>query len=459
MMKCQMSAMALVALTACLPAAKVNAAADVALCRLHQVTKWGTSGNITAYSVGTTSVNAGNTNLNWIANGTNHPVIGQTMYRIYDGRIEMIGQSWLKHGFCALQINSNCAAGCPGQGGCLSFLAPGCQDPYSAQRNGSQSLLGPKYQVNANTGQFSWPHPHPGNGTIRGRLQVHNSDLGDSQSVYLVEGQYVARDDAIAGNQDNNASYRLVHISSAPGYNINFIGGQSTQFKKQAIQAWKSHGNGVNSPDPDVSLTSLTDSDGGLFILGSKVSDNGDGTWHYEYAIQNVNSHQSGASFTVPVGSGVTVTNIDFHDVDYHSGDGTGGVNYDGTDWSNTAGPNSASWQTQTETENSSANALRWGTMYNYRFDADSGPVTVEATLGLYRGSPPDTLSVTTHGPQEVVVLCPWDCAKPFDGNVGINDFLALLAQWGGAGSCDIDGGGVGINDFLDLLANWGQCP
>ncbi len=54
---------------------------------------------------------------------------------------------------------------------------------------------------------------------------------------------------------------------------------------------------------------------------------------------------------------------------------------------------------------------------------------------------------------------CPQDCGD-MDGNVGINDFLALLAQWGSVGSsCDIDGGGVGINDFLDLLANWGPCP
>ncbi len=52
---------------------------------------------------------------------------------------------------------------------------------------------------------------------------------------------------------------------------------------------------------------------------------------------------------------------------------------------------------------------------------------------------------------------CPWDCGDN-DGNVGIVDFLALLAQWGGRGSCDFDGGGVGINDFLDLLAAWGPC-
>ncbi len=58
-----------------------------------------------------------------------------------------------------------------------------------------------------------------------------------------------------------------------------------------------------------------------------------------------------------------------------------------------------------------------------------------------------------------VVEPCPWDCAAPNDGVVGINDFLSLLADWGGAGDCDFDGGGVGINDFLELLANWGACP
>ncbi len=53
---------------------------------------------------------------------------------------------------------------------------------------------------------------------------------------------------------------------------------------------------------------------------------------------------------------------------------------------------------------------------------------------------------------------CPWDCGD-VNGNVGIVDFLALLAQWGAQGSCDFDGGGVGITDFLELLANWGDCP
>ena len=55
--------------------------------------------------------------------------------------------------------------------------------------------------------------------------------------------------------------------------------------------------------------------------------------------------------------------------------------------------------------------------------------------------------------------VCPWDCSGGGDGTVGISDFLLLLAQWGGPGTCDLDGGGVGITDFLELLANWGPCP
>jgi hypothetical protein len=59
-----------------------------------------------------------------------------------------------------------------------------------------------------------------------------------------------------------------------------------------------------------------------------------------------------------------------------------------------------------------------------------------------------------------MVVCCPWDL--DVDGEVGIVDFLDLLAQWGAmpAGPPDFDGDGtVGITDFLALLGNWGTCP
>ena len=70
--------------------------------------------------------------------------------------------------------------------------------------------------------------------------------------------------------------------------------------------------------------------------------------------------------------------------------------------------------------------------------------------------------AVTVAGfrPTMMPTTCPWDLDG--DGDVGITDFLDLLARWGTdpAGPPDFDGDGtVGINDFLELLGNWGACP
>jgi hypothetical protein len=54
---------------------------------------------------------------------------------------------------------------------------------------------------------------------------------------------------------------------------------------------------------------------------------------------------------------------------------------------------------------------------------------------------------------------CAQDCGND-DNVVDTVDFLALLQQWPGPGSCDTDGDGViDTVDFLDLLAHWGPCP
>lgn len=58
-----------------------------------------------------------------------------------------------------------------------------------------------------------------------------------------------------------------------------------------------------------------------------------------------------------------------------------------------------------------------------------------------------------------VAAPCPADIGG--DANVGIDDFLAVLAAWGGCVDCPEDVTGddvVGINDFLSVLANWGPC-
>jgi hypothetical protein len=67
--------------------------------------------------------------------------------------------------------------------------------------------------------------------------------------------------------------------------------------------------------------------------------------------------------------------------------------------------------------------------------------------------------AIDAHPFEPATPPCPWDCGNE-DGNVGVNDFLVMIAGWGGPGSCDFDGGGViNVADFLELLANWGPCP
>jgi hypothetical protein len=203
-------------------------------------------------------------------------------------------------------------------------------------------------------------------------------------------------------------------------------------------------------PDTDVVIQGVQVPGDGLFNVGYKISDNGDGTYHYEYAIQNVNSHRGAQHVSVPVGAGAIVSNQGFHDVDYHSGDGEGGVTFDGTDWAMSVGGGTATWGTDTYFENINANALRWATTYNFRFDANTPPVPVEATITLYKpgaGGDPNEVTVSVLGP-DAGAVCTWD----LDGDeiVGINDLLDLLAAWNNPYT---------IKDLLDLLADWGPCP
>ena len=192
---------------------------DVIVGDLMDVSNYSSLNGIEAFAVGTTSCNIGDQNLLWVAGTNQHPVIGQNMYRLKDGRLEQIGQSWLKHGFTALTENI-CGCGCNGQGG--SVLGVGCSDPYCCGLNGQQSGLGPRSEVNAHTGIFNYPFTHgdqgsTGDSTYK-RLQVAISDLDPAQDgggTYFVEGHYVTQDDAAAGNQDNNASYRQVTRAAA----------------------------------------------------------------------------------------------------------------------------------------------------------------------------------------------------------------------------------------------------
>lgn len=115
-------------------------------------------------------------------------------------------------------------------------------------------------------------------------------------------------------------------------------------------------------------------------------------TWHYEYALRNVNSDRSARAFTVDFADGTPVFGVGFHDIDTHSGEP-----YSTDDWipSVTPGTGTVAWSTATFAGNPNANALRWSTMYSFWFDADAPPDTAVHTLELFKPGSPTSVTFT----------------------------------------------------------------
>jgi len=414
--------------------------------------------------MGTTLCNIGDQILTWTANNNQHPVIAQNMYRLKNGRFEQLGMSWVKHGWGALTLSSCCTCIDPNN---FEALGVGCSDPYDSGLNGDQngiiyngnlvSGLGPRSEVNAATGAFLWPYGSQGlsGNAIYKRLQVHLSDLDPAQNagaLYFAESHYVTPNDAAAGNGNNNASYRRLLVGSLSGgiYQVSFSGSFATQQQKPAIQAWQDN-------DSNVTMQIVDVPGDGRFLLAYNCTNNGNGTWHYEYAIQNLNSDRSGHSFSIPIPAGVNLTNIGFHDVDYHSGEP-----YDLTDWSAQVSGGAITWAGDTFQTKPNANALRWATLYNFRFDADAPPTGRLATLGLFKPPPaggPTSMSVSACGPVK-----PGDITG--DGVTNVDDLLAVINGWGPCPapprSCPADiapaggNGQVNVDDLLKVINNWG---
>jgi hypothetical protein len=51
-------------------------------------------------------------------------------------------------------------------------------------------------------------------------------------------------------------------------------------------------------------------------------------------------------------------------------------------------------WSSETFAQNQNANALRWGTLYNFRFDSNRPPAVQNATIGFYKTGAPITVQV-----------------------------------------------------------------
>lgn len=387
---------------------------DVVVGDLNGLAQFGGSLNgQVGLAVGTDSCNFGTVNLNWLALPNNdHPVIPQNMYRMSGGttndlRFEQIGQSFVKHGFTALTQNL-CGLGCNGVGG--SQLGSGCSDPYVASLNAGPGL-GSRAWINPFTGAFprgdsgTDPNSHAGHNNHSGQPTAHKiltniSDLVAAQNpgaTYYAEAQYVTpheynwcQANPTQCNMYNNVSHRRYNVSGTTTFS--FSPAAATVRAKPAITAWQGATLVPFAPAPGAD---------GTGTVAYKVTETSPGVWHYEYAVYNENLDRAIQMFSVPVGAGVTLTNVGFHAPPQHPGwaaDGTvGNTGYSSTPWNTTEAGGAITWNSETLAQNPNANAIRWGTMYNFRFDSNRPPQNMNATVGFYKtGSP---IFVQVQGP------------------------------------------------------------
>jgi hypothetical protein len=385
---------------------------DVIVGRLSGLAQFGSAGTQVGLAVGTDSCNAGQEPLNWFAlPQTDHPVIPQNLYRMSAGadntqRFEQIGQSSCKHAFTALQ-NNVCNFGCqPHPNG--TRLGAGCSDPYGAGLNAGPDL-GSRAWINPFTGSFPsnsnehGAHVHNG---VSHRIIVEVNDLNtnlNQGATYFTEAAYVTPHEyawcqAHPGecNQYNNASYLQYTVTGiTPPFTFSPVG--NTVRMQPAIKAWEPTGATVTQVEP-------APGNDGIWFMGYKVTNPSAGVWHYEYALYNQNLDRAIQSFSVPLGPGVSVSNIGFHAPPQHppwANDGTqGDAGYSPTPWDDDYQPGNTSitWSTETFATNQNANAIRWGTMYNFRFDADQPPNPTTATVGYFKTGSPMGVSIQAPG-------------------------------------------------------------
>jgi hypothetical protein len=421
----------------------------------NDIEYYGTNSGLSGWAVATTACNLGNIVAPWYG-GTNHvPVIGQNVYRYKDGRFEQIGLSWLKHSFCAVSE--------PGCGSCQSTgcntLGIGCADTYWADLNAN--IDAPRSEINATTGEYIYPFTNSPSGpsTIRARIQLTPSDIDPSMNAgaqYWIEGQYVSG----CGDDDPGESTWGVHLNNVSSRNVRFtstsncIGLSATDHMLPAAMRWDA----VDSNATVVEV--LTDEYGeggegvvsGLLHVGHAATDNGNGTHHYEFLVHNQVSHRSVGSFSVPVPDCVTLTNVEARLPIYHSGETIDNAPWN---WEHSGGVLTFWTDAHTSTNNMSGAAIRWGTMANFRFDADAAPTDGDLTLGLWRSGP----GAASYDVDVKVPECGGGCPEDLngDGVVDVNDILIGVGGYGTADG-DVNGDGVGdVDDILMLIAAFGS--
>jgi len=280
-------------------------------------------------------------------------------------------------------------------------------------------------------------------------VQIEDFEEDYSDALFFLEAQVVTPDEESTLTRTNNVSYKSVgfyddddpetppiaHCTSRKCSGLycnglgNCIGARSCtgagcpcihdlilesggECQTPAIYAWGGLASGVEYDVIDVP-------NDGRLILAAKATDKGAFGWDYEYVLYNQNSDRAVGSFELTFsgtgGQVIRCHKIGFHGVKYHSGEIWDATNWTASSCTVNVPMTTLKWETLpfAHGANANANALRWGTLYNFRYRSTSGPHSggITATIGLFKppaaecidtgcsGDCPSCREVTTIGP------------------------------------------------------------
>jgi hypothetical protein len=416
--------------------------------------------------------------------GDRHPYIANNVYRTNAaGRLEQLSASWVKHSFSAASSNQTTIAGANGQsacgtgscaaGGSDNELEANCSDTYGSGLNASPSYLGPRHEINPrglmnSPGwhyQNSWFDNYTTSGTGTNLLQVlapvaSRNDgnrsfnagtasayqlmnirrdevtsgaagaLGTTGRIYF-EGMYVVNGDNYKLNNVANRRFTSSYTSTASvpsSANFSFDGPHTWG---PTILTW---GDQKSQADPAT--------DGQVFVC-SRVVNNNNGTWRYEYNVYNLDLDRQIDTIEFPVPLPVNTTNFGFFQPrqywpTYDNGAWT--QSYDGA-------KKSIVWSAPAVTQPTDAqlaalnpplpagtvmnrNTIRWGTMYTFWFDADTGPRTGDSLVKLNparAGSFSTMMTAEVRAPRHPADIGIQGGTAGDDGLLDNNDFIVFV--------------------------------
>lgn len=373
--------------------------ADVELIAMSQILQMGTPDSDGSIKVtpSATLKNVGEADIPWVPKfgqiadyeyepRDQHPYLLWAMYRIHDGRIEMLANSGAKHAW--LTVNT----ACPCSGG--NILWPDCEDVYGTGINDAGSDLGPRGDIEASLGLFdtcgSFFDPDcvgsqtQGSGTgFQNRLVVHPDEFEWDGAEYFFDSWYVVQYDVDIWN---TMGYRPINPTPGSGEGWTFNPGPFEQ--GPAISEWVGEDREPMADHQRVVVPSAKPDEpypdnmpqGHLRLL-VRVHDQEDGTYRYNYALQNYDFERGITEFHIPLDAGMTVSDTYFG--------GVGEID----DWDVEIG---ADGVTFTAPE---GQFQPWFTLYNFEVEVDSAPVTGELLLGLGNDAVMDEMPVTIMAP------------------------------------------------------------